>query len=163
MNTGFFDPMQLQLFWPLLLALLLGSLVGFEREYIGKSAGIRTNALICVGSALFTLLSLHFPVLVGTQGGVDPSRIAAQVVIGIGFLGGGVIVFRESKVQGLTTAATIWVVAAIGMAIGAGMHLLAVLVSLLTFIMLDLLARFRSWELKFLEEKGKNQIENHES
>ena len=121
---SFFDPAQLELFWPLVLALALGALVGFEREYVGKSAGVRTNALICLGAALFTVLSLNVPQIFGeeTVTSWDPSRIAAQVVIGVGFLGAGVVIFRQSRIRGLTTAATMWVVAAIGIAVGRGFY-----------------------------------------
>ncbi|RAK02433.1 putative Mg2+ transporter-C (MgtC) family protein [Larkinella arboricola] len=101
----------------LLLAMLLGGLVGAEREYRGKSAGLRTTILICVGSALFTIVSGRFS---------EYDRIASNIVNGIGFLGAGIIFRQETGVQGLTTAATIWSVAAIGMAIGGGFYDIAV-------------------------------------
>ncbi len=107
-------------FGRLLLAALLGGAIGLERELSGKPAGFRTNLLICVGAALLTDLSLT--VAAGAREGVpaDPARIAAQVVSGIGFLGAGTIIQSRVGVTGLTTAATMWVVAAIGMAVGAG-------------------------------------------
>ncbi|RRA98864.1 MgtC/SapB family protein [Larkinella rosea] len=101
----------------LLLAMLLGGLIGAEREYRSKSAGLRTTILICVGSALFTIVSQRF-------GSGD--RIAANIVNGIGFLGAGIIYRQETSVKGLTTAATIWAVAAIGMAVGGGFYDVAV-------------------------------------
>ncbi|MFC5412702.1 MgtC/SapB family protein [Larkinella bovis] len=101
----------------LLLAMLLGGLIGAEREYRSKSAGLRTTILICVGSALFTIVSRRFS---------DDERIAANIVNGIGFLGAGIIFRQETSVKGLTTAATIWAVAAIGMALGGGFYDLAV-------------------------------------
>src|SRR6516165_3191740 len=100
----------------ILLAAGLAGLLGLEREYHQKPAGLRTNMLIGIGSALFTILSLSFGQ--ATLGSAD--RIAAQILTGIGFLGGGAIL-RGARVHGLTTAATIWVNAAIGMAVGAGM------------------------------------------
>ncbi len=97
-------------------AVLIGGGIGLEREYKGKPAGLRTNILICVGSALLMDLSMS----VAGQHGGDPGRIAAQVVTGIGFLGAGTILHTRGMITGLTSAATIWVVAAIGMTIGAG-------------------------------------------
>src|SRR3990170_2055526 len=107
--------LQLDLLWSLVVAVLLGGAVGLERELRGKAAGLRTNILICLGATLFTHLSIH---LAGPSG--DPGRIAAQVVTGIGFLGAGTILHTRGAIAGLTSAATIWLVAAIGVAIGAG-------------------------------------------
>lgn len=146
--SQFFDIAQLELFWPLLLAVLLGGLIGFEREHIGKTAGVRTQALVCLGSALFTLMSVNIAQRLSDTGSLDPARIASQVVVGIGFIGAGLIIFREERVRNLTTAATIWVVAAIGMAIGFGFYLLAVLTTLLVYIFLELVSRFKSLEPK---------------
>lgn len=118
----------------LLLAMVLGGLIGAEREYRSKSAGLRTTILICVGSALFTIVSRRFS---------DDDRIAANIVNGIGFLGAGIIFRQETSVKGLTTAATIWAVAAIGMAVGGGFYDLAVggfLVIGTTLLILPLLA-----------------------
>ncbi|MCZ0973914.1 MgtC/SapB family protein [Streptomyces noursei] len=110
------------------IALLLSSLIGLEREARQKSAGLRTHTLVGVGSALFMEVSIHgFGPLLGTDGVVlDPSRVAAQVVSGIGFIGGGLIFVRKDAVRGLTTAATIWLTCAIGMACGGGLPLLAI-------------------------------------
>lgn len=102
----------------LLLAAFLGGLVGLERELRGKPAGIRTNMFICAGSALFTILS---EALVATSGG-DPTRIASQLIPGIGFIGAGSIIRARGSVMGLTTAATIFVMASIGMAVGGGLY-----------------------------------------
>jgi putative Mg2+ transporter-C (MgtC) family protein len=111
----------------ILLAFALASLIGFEREMKMKSAGLRTHALVGLGAALLMLVSKYgfTDVLVGEHLRLDPSRIAAQIVSGIGFIGGGLIFVRRDIVHGLTTAATIWLTAAIGMACGAGMYLLA--------------------------------------
>ncbi|MDR2996845.1 MAG: MgtC/SapB family protein [Microbacterium sp.] len=101
---------------------LLSTLIGIERQRSLKSAGVRTHALVGVGSALFTLVSAYgFATVIGTDVQLDPSRIAAQIVSGIGFLGAGVIFVRRNAVSGLTTAASIWLTAAVGLACGAGM------------------------------------------
>ena len=112
---------------PLLLALALSAVIGLEREIRAKAAGLRTHTLVGLGTAVFTLVSRYG--FDGSGGGLvpfDPSRIAAQVVTGIGFIGGGIIFVRRDAVRGLTTAATVWVTAAVGMAAGAGLPLLAV-------------------------------------
>src|SRR5207253_1246753 len=107
----------------LFLAALLGSAVGLERELRDREAGLRTHLLVSLGSALFTVVSAYgfhdFLVRGGTEVRTDPTRIAAQIVTGIGFLGAGAIIRQGLSVRGLTTAATLWVVAAIGMAVGA--------------------------------------------
>lgn len=110
----------------LLIAFVLSAIVGVERHRKLKSAGLRTHTLVGVGSAVFTLVSAYgFQTVTGPETIVDPSRIAAQIVSGIGFLGAGVIFVRQNTVAGLTTAASIWVTAAIGMACGAGAPVLA--------------------------------------
>ena len=109
----------------LLLAAALGAGIGYQRERAGKVAGVRTHILVSTGAGLFTLVSIY-----GFGGaGVDISRVAAGVVVGIGFIGAGVILRgqREEEVAGLTTAATIWITAAIGLAAGAGMYLVSVI------------------------------------
>jgi putative Mg2+ transporter-C (MgtC) family protein len=120
--------------WRLLLATALGAAVGLEREYRQKPAGLRTNILIAVGSALFTILSVEL-----TKGVGDPSRVAGQIVTGIGFLGGGAILRSGDAIHGMTTAATIWVNAAIGVAAGLGQFGLATLVTALTLVVLAVL------------------------
>jgi putative Mg2+ transporter-C (MgtC) family protein len=116
------DPLpDLELIRRLLTAALLGAMLGFEREVRQKSAGLRTNMLICMGSALFTLMSYELADVFGA----DPGRVAAQIVTGIGFLGAGAIIRTQSGVQGLTTAATVWVNAAVGVAAGGGEYRLA--------------------------------------
>jgi putative Mg2+ transporter-C (MgtC) family protein len=132
----------LDIVWDLLLAAFLGSLIGLEREFRQKSAGLRTHALVAVGSALFMSISKYgFSDLHDGQVSLDPSRIAAQVVSGIGFIGGGLIFVRRDAVKGLTTSAIVWVTAAVGMAAGAGagLQLIAVFVTALDLaIMLGL-------------------------
>src|SRR5688500_7646186 len=109
-----------------LIAAMLGAALGLEREWRGKEAGLRTNTLIALGAALFTVMSLTFT--------GDPGRVAAQVVTGVGFLGAGAIMRTGGSVQGLTTAAMIWVNAAIGVAAGAGQIRLAVICTGITLI-----------------------------
>ena len=126
-----------QLFLRLVLAAALGGVIGLEREHSGKPAGFRTNMLICLGAALITEVS--FSVAFTASG--DPGRIAAQIVSGIGFLGAGCILHARGAVFGLTTAATLWVVAAIGMAVGARNYMAAVIGSALVMLALMLLGR----------------------
>jgi putative Mg2+ transporter-C (MgtC) family protein len=117
--------------WELGLAFGLSSVIGFERELRQKSAGLRTHTLVGTGAALFLLVSKYGfgDVIVAGRVVLDPSRVAAQVVSGIGFIGGGLIFVRRDVVRGLTTAAIIWVTAAVGMACGAGLVLLALVVT----------------------------------
>lgn len=107
-----------------LIAALLGMVIGLEREWSGKPAGLRTLILVCTGSALFTIVSYNIAELDNT-GETDISRIASNIVTGIGFIGAGIIFRGRNNVHGLTTAATVWIAAAIGMAVGTGDYLLA--------------------------------------
>jgi putative Mg2+ transporter-C (MgtC) family protein len=118
----------------LLLAAGLGALIGIEREFRRKSAGLRTNMLIALGSALFTVMSIR----IGAPAGA-PDRIAAGIVTGIGFLGAGAILQSGGAVHGMTTAATIWVNAAVGTAAGAGEYVIASVATLITLVVLALL------------------------
>lgn len=116
----------------LLLAAALGAIIGYQRERSGKPAGLRTHILICIGSALFTIGSLY-----GFGVTADPARVAAGIVAGIGFLGAGAIMRREEGiVEGLTTAATIWAIAAIGLAAGAGLYLVSTVTAAVVLIVL---------------------------
>lgn len=129
----------------LLLAALLGSVVGLDRERLERGAGLRTHMLVAVGAALFMLVSAFgFADVLGHQNVVlDPSRVAAQVVSGIGFLGAGTIILRKEIVHGLTTAASLWAVAAIGLATGGGLYLAAVAA---TFVVLFILLAIKPVE-----------------
>lgn len=124
-----------------------------EREFIKKEAGLRTFALVCLGATSFTSIALKASdFLIGKPGiAFDPSRIIGQIVLGVGFLGAGLIIFRQARIEGLTTAAALWVAAAIGVAIGAKFYFLAIFVSFLTIL---ILAGFRLLEEKFLRTKG---------
>ena len=123
----------------IVVAALLGGAIGLEREYRSKEAGFRTHFLVGLGSGLFMVLSLYgFDDFIGIPGVQrDPSRIAAQVVSGIGFIGAGCIIFQKNAVKGLTTAAGLWVTSAIGMAAGAGMYLLSVVATALVLLCLE--------------------------
>ena len=116
----------------LVLAGVLGGLIGAEREWRGKVAGTRTHLLVALGAALMLLVSRH-----GFDGHGDPSRVAAQIVSGIGFIGAGAIMVDRHSVHGLTTAAGIWVAAGIGMASAAGLYLLAVVTTVLSLLGLE--------------------------
>ena len=131
---------RLELLLQLGLATLLGGAIGLERELGGKPAGLRTNILIALGSALFTIVSLEM-----TKGVADTSRVAGQIVTGIGFLGGGAIMRNRNTVHGMTTAATIWVNAAIGVAAGIGQYAIATFTTTLTLVVLVVLPPIESY------------------
>lgn len=147
------EALRLSVLAKLLLATLLGGAIGLERELAGKPAGLRTNILICVGAALFTQLSVDIAKIGFSPDGHpygDTTRIAAQIVSGIGFLGAGAILHGEGAVVGLTTAATIWVVAAVGAAVGAGAYVDAL--GSTALIML-ILVGLRPFERKLLAKR----------
>ncbi|HXE75126.1 MAG TPA: MgtC/SapB family protein [Candidatus Xenobia bacterium] len=142
-----FGPMDLTpaIILKLVLASALGGLVGLERELRGKPAGLRTNMFICAGSALFTILSE----LMAVQWGGDATRIASQLIPGIGFIGAGSIIRAQGAVRGLTTAATIFVLASVGMAVGSGFYwtaIFAAVTMLLTLSLLGWLERRFQWK-----------------
>ncbi|HEX75589.1 MAG TPA: MgtC/SapB family protein [Dehalococcoidia bacterium] len=124
---------EIEMILRLLLATALGAGIGYQRERAKKPAGLRTHILIALGAALFTVASVF-----GFGNGVDPSRVAAGVVAGIGFIGAGVIFRTADRVAGLTTAASIWVTASVGLAAGAGMYLVAFLVAVVAAVVLML-------------------------
>lgn len=138
----------------LAMAMILGSMVGLERERLDRAAGLRTHALVCVASALMMIVSTYgFPLPPdGVEGAFDPGRIAAQVVSGIGFLGAGVIIFRDNTVRGLTTAATLWAVAGVGLATGGGLYLAAVVA---TAFMLLIQAGLKPVERRFFAKHAR--------
>jgi len=132
-----------QPYWQVLLALLLGSILGAQREYTGKAAGLRTYSLVAVGACLFTVISIGgFNQFLVDASRYDPSRIASNVVVGIGFLGAGVIILRGVRIEGLTTAAGLWVSAGIGMAVGVQMYGVAIFTTVLVFVILEVLGKF---------------------
>jgi putative Mg2+ transporter-C (MgtC) family protein len=143
-----------------LFAILCGGLIGIEREFKNKPAGLKTNILICLGATLYTIISQFIPEITygsatGTYRG-DPGRVAAQIVSGVGFLGGGVIMHAKASVHGLTTAATIWTVAAIGVTIGAGYPVVALI---FTMTVLFTLLAINAFEGKFFGRNGMHVLE----
>lgn len=121
---------ELEIVLRLFLATIFGSVVGLEREILHKPAGLRTHMLVCIGSALFTLISIF------AFTNSDPARVAAGVVTGIGFLGAGTIFHYKEKIEGLTTAASLWAVAALGMGIGAGLYFLTSIAAVFVILVL---------------------------
>ncbi len=131
-----------------IISVVLGFSIGFERELTSKFAGLRTHILVCVGSCVFTILSIFvFPTVAATghyEAFGDPARIAAQVLTGIGFIGGGTVLRHGSSVFGLTTAATLWTTASIGMAVGCGEIILGIVATILTLIVLILVRKLET-------------------
>ncbi len=135
--------------WELLLRLVLscvlGGIIGYERQSRRKSAGLRTNVLVCLGSCLIMVMSVEMYQEVEGKTNADPARLAAQVVSGIGFLGAGAIMKEGLSVTGLTTAACLWVVAGVGLAVGAGFYAGALISTALVFVTLGSLSRLDDW------------------
>ena len=128
-------PLEIELIGRIGLGFLLGGILGWERERTGRPAGLRTHMMVCAGATAFTIVSIYGFVDQGTVR--DPGRVAAQIVTGIGFLGAGTIWRTPSAIRGLTTAASIWLAAAIGMFVGAAMYTLAVVTALLGYVCLQ--------------------------
>ncbi|MBB6731844.1 MgtC/SapB family protein [Cohnella zeiphila] len=140
----------------LLLSVLLGGLIGYERERKNHAAGLRTHTLVCMGSCLIMILSIYgFTDFIGQPNvNRDPARLAAQAITGIGFLGAGTIMFTGKSITGLTTAASLWVVMAIGLAVGAGFYFPAAVAVLLALFVL--------WGLNIVEKRYVNQFKEHQ-
>lgn len=140
-----------------IIAVILGFAIGFEREMTSKIAGLRTHILVCVGSCVFTILSvLVFPTISADGNAVafgDPARISAQIITGIGFIGAGTVIKHGSSVIGLTTAATLWTTASIGMAVGCGSIVLATFSTLITLIVLILVRKLETGLLSKFTQK----------
>ena len=141
----------------ILVSFILGILIGIERGITHKTVGFRTLSLVCVRSTAFTLISMY-----GFQG-VDSSRIAAQIVTGIGFLGAGAILHRGYVTKGLTTAAALWVTAAVGMACGTGMFILAFVITLMALVLLWVLKPFKTHLDKMRDKEDGNNHRNRKS
>lgn len=144
---GLLGPENLIIFFKLILAMTLGIIIGAERSLAHKTAGIRTFGLVSVGAALFIIISEIISQKYLGVASLDPLRIASQIIVGIGFIGAGLIIFKEPQIVGLTTAAGLWITAGIGMAIGFGLYAVAIFTTALTLFVLVIL-----W---FLEEKIK--------
>lgn len=136
-------------------ALFLGMMIGTERVWARKTAGMRTYAFVSMGAALFMLVSQFITIKYAGIGGFDPTRMAAQIVVGIGFLGAGSIMLQGSQLKGLTTASGLWVVAGIGMACGLGLFNLAIIASVFTLFIFVAL-----WFIEKKIKKSKYYIEN---
>ncbi|WP_303669945.1 MgtC/SapB family protein [Selenomonas ruminantium] len=134
-----------ELFLRLVLSCILGGIIGYERQSRRKSAGLRTNVLVCLGSCLIMVMSIGLYQDVEGKTNADPARLAAQVVSGIGFLGAGAIMKEGLSVTGLTTAACLWVVAGVGLAVGAGFYTGALISTGLVFVTLGSLSRLDDW------------------
>lgn len=130
------------------LSILLGGIIGLERELVDRPAGFRTHILVCLGSTVVMLVSLYLTDTFYGSVDIDPTRIPAQVISGIGFLGAGTIIIRGATVKGLTTAASLWTTAAIGLAIGSGFYKGAVYSTVLTFVTLITLGRLEEYIIK---------------
>lgn len=139
--NAIFDPQNLEIFGQLFIAAILGILIGTERELKGRIAGVKTHALVSLGACLFTILSTigfsNFP-----SAGFNPAQVASNIVVGIGFIGAGLIIFHESRIQGLTTAAGIWTTAGIGMAIGLKFYFPAFFATFLVLLIYTFLYYF---------------------
>ena len=134
----------MQVLFRLVLATVLGGVVGLERERSEKAAGFRTHILVCLGSCLIMLTSMHMFDIYRRAAALDPARIAAGVVTGVGFLGAGTIIRFGGSVKGLTTAATLWAVAGVGLAVGSGFYLAAVMTSAIILLSLLFLTKLES-------------------
>lgn len=132
----------------LVLAAILSGAIGFEREFHGRAAGFRTHILLCVGSTLIMITSMHMFDLYAGKVVVDPGRIAAGVITGIGFLGAGTIMHSRASIKGLTTAASLWVVAGIGLAVGSGLFFGSIITTILTMITLMVFGRFEQMMIR---------------
>lgn len=139
----FITPQQVQIFGQLLLAVFLGSVLGIERTLAHRFAGFRTFAMVSLGACGFTIISALVAQYAGTAPGFDPTRIAGQIVTGIGFLAGGLIIMNKDTVHGLTTSAGLWVSAAIGMAVGFEFYGVAVSMTVLAVLIFGLF-----WQLE---------------
>ncbi len=140
-----FSPQDMDITMRLVIATFLGGLIGIEREMHGKEAGFRTYALVCVGAALMMVVSIQMYDIYKGSAQVDPSRIAAQVVSGIGFLGAGAIIRFPQGIKGLTTAAGIWTAAGIGLACGMGQYHPAVITTILALLILVVFSKVNRW------------------
>ena len=139
----------------LFLSLVLGGIVGIERKRKGQMAGVRTFALICMGSTLAMIVSAYIPIIYNLKVG-DPARVAAQVISGVGFLGAGAILQNKGSIRGLTTAAGIWIVAALGRAIGVGLYWIAIITT--AFILFNLI-RLERYEHQVMAERSAKSIQ----
>ena len=135
---------QIIMVFRLLAATILGGIVGYEREMHNRWAGFRTHILVCVGSCLIMMTSVYLSTSYAGPSNADPGRLAAQVVSGIGFLGAGTILHSSSHIRGLTTAANLWMIAGVGLAVGCGLYLPAIVTTVMAFVVLRYLVPLES-------------------
>ena len=147
---------EIEMIVRLVVALILGAMIGIERVHAGKSAGIRTLGLVALGSAAFTVIS-EFVIIQYPGLDADPLRLVAQVVSGIGFLGAGMIIFKEDRLSNLTTAAGVWVAAGVGMAAGFGLYFLAITITILVIITFSLMLNFEKYIRKIFNKHHHGQ------
>ncbi|MGD9582020.1 MAG: MgtC/SapB family protein [Vampirovibrionia bacterium] len=153
--TSFFTEAHLEIIFKLILSAVLATFIGIDRQLTNKLAGIKTQILVCLGSTIFTYLSIHSFENIATESGIlfsQPSRVAAQILTGVGFIGGGVILKTKGNVYGVTTAASLWTVASIGMAVGTGDFFIAILGTLIATLVLVFI---RKIERKYLDKLTK--------
>lgn len=157
--------LQFEFICRLILAAILGGIIGYERESHSKEAGLKTHILVCVGATLIMIVSQYgFFSVLGTHVIVDPSRIAAQVISGIGFIGAGIIFKDNSSIKGLSTAAGIWCVTAVGLVIGSGMYFLAICATILILIVFTILSKVGNrFYNKYLEVQIKTNAEGYQN
>jgi len=146
----------------LILAMTLGGFIGWERKHWKKPAGGRTLMLISLGSALFTIISKEAAFAFGSQASVDPTRIASNILTGIGFIGAGVILHQGARVAGITTAAAVWVSAAVGMAVALEFYGLAILTTILTIVGLNLFYLIRLVRARLTKQEFTHDEENED-
>ncbi|NIO20202.1 MAG: MgtC/SapB family protein [Candidatus Aenigmarchaeota archaeon] len=137
-------PLELEILIKIVVSAVLGLLIGFERAVHNKPAGMRTHSLVCIGATLFTIVSVSIM-------GADPSRVAAGIVTGIGFLGAGIIFQSKSRMRGITTATELWVLAAIGLAVGIGFYFAALVTTLIVIFVLI--------PMKYVEKEAKEALD----
>jgi len=142
----------------LVLALVLGALVGIERVHAGKKAGIRTLGVVSFGSALFIVISEFVIAQYGYE--IDPLRVASNIVTGIGFIGAGMIIFKQDHVSNLTTAAGVWLAAAIGTAVGFGMYVTAITVTILVIVTFTLMWNLENYLKRVFGKRSEKHLEN---
>jgi len=141
METSFFVQNN-EIILRLVVAVILGILIGIERVLVHKEAGMKTHALVSLGAAVFVIVSEMIGIKYGDAGGFDPTRVASQIIVGIGFLGAGSIILQGNRLLGLTTAGGLWVTAGIGMAVGFGFYSLAVITAILVILVFVVVNKF---------------------
>jgi putative Mg2+ transporter-C (MgtC) family protein len=149
------DYNQIEIILQFILAAVLGGVIGVEREFLKKAAGLRTYVMVCSGCALLTILSYYGFEYIGSDMDYDPSRLAAGILTGIGFIGAGTILKKGDKIEGITTAAGLWVAAAIGIAVGLKLYIIAIFAAVFTFIILITLRPIEFW-LNKRTDRSKN-------